>query len=203
MKKLMVVFSLAILVTFVVTSNIMAYPFIEVEGHVNPKAGNVDTDFLTGITKFEKVDYAFTVTDAGNGGVMNLLKIEFERDVFVNAGTLAYKNPANWNTDITYNSSGSFNQIAFGTPLGKGDSFTFSMLDMVLVNDALTSSDLWQEGNIWGQSFGALGLANGFIPVIDGGSTTPTPEPGTFLMLGSGLVGVVLYVRKKKCLLSI
>jgi hypothetical protein len=55
---------------------------------------------------------------------------------------------------------------------------------------------------------GSLQFGYHAISFADGGSasflsgvnTTPTPEPGTWLLLGSGLMGLVGFVRRRRSL---
>ena len=64
------------------------------------------------------------------------------------------------------------------------------------MNPALVDSSLWGEEAIWGQSWSARDTLGG----SDGGSTAPvpTPEPGTLVLLGSGLIGLIYLKRRKK-----
>ncbi len=215
MKRLKIVCVLAVLGFLVITSNVMAVPMFTVEGFVNPYIGTV-TDNLDGTTTFSQVDYMFKVTDAKEGAKMNFLSLEFLDEVFNDRGSLLAYDPSDW---ITPNPPGSVGTDGFkqfsvaGTPINKDETLTISMMNMILYNEALNDASFWQEDQIWTQSWDAmdtnslvtlnLGTFSIQVPASDGGSTAPVPEPGTFLLLGSGLAGVVLYVRRKNCLINI
>ena len=196
MKKIMIV--LMVLATFFVgTATVRAtpipMPIIEVEGYVNPLIGT-KTDNLDGTTTFSQIDYFFDVIASNAGSGMNYLKLEFEDDVFFDIGTAASTNPSDWIENI-YSFNGSIYEIvSAGTTVGVGERLTISMHDVIIYNEALLDSGLWQEGQVWGQSWLAKNTQDG----SDGGSTAPVPEPGTLILLGSGLAGVSIYTRRKK-----
>jgi hypothetical protein len=162
-----------------------------VEGFVGPYS-HVDNG--DGTSTFSQIDYIFRVTTADLGAEMRYLSLEFESDVFASPGTLTGINPADWSTMMLTSSSGNVYQIASaGTTLGEGETLSFSVMDAILYNDALVSPKLWQEGQIWGQSFVAGDTRGGY----DGGSTTLAPEPGTLFLLSSGMLGAGYYMRRK------
>ncbi len=194
MKKFLVVITvLFAVISFAGISSVEAYPYIEVEGFVNPWAGMV-TDNGNGTTTFSDIEYIFNVTLASDGAKMNYLSLEFENDVFAGVGALISTLPSDWTytllTPIGGNSS--YEIGSAGTTLGQGEKLIFHISDIVVYNTALSSPVPWQEGGIWGQSW----QAGDTLDRGDGGSTALVPEPGTLMMFGSGLVGL-FYVRRK------
>jgi len=195
MKKLIVcLVTIFAVLSFVGLTSVYAYPYIEVEGFANPTSFGTVTDNLDGTTTFSDVQYRFNVVTADFGAMVNKLNLEFESDVFKSLGSLSFNNPLDWSSSTMTSSSGSVYEIASaGTTIGAGQKLVFTMADVVVYNAALAGDALWQEGQMWGQSWDAYDTNGGH----DGGSTALVPEPGTILLFGAGLVGLY-YVRRTK-----
>ena len=203
MKKvavcLVVIFAV---LSFVGLTTAYAWPYLEVEAFVDPYSAVTIFDNGT-TTTFSDVTYSFVVTKADPWSVMhpgtlpeddmdsfmNFVSLEFENDVFASVGGVSFSSPSDW----SYSPAGDYELATAGTVLGAGEKLTFTVSDVVVYNDALLGTGLWQEGQMWAQSFTAGDTLGG----NDGGSTTLVPEPGTLLLFGSGLVGL-FYVRRSK-----
>lgn len=193
MKTILKSMLLSVLSIFLVAGSAMAYPFIAVEGYVDPNAATI-TDNLDGTSDFDGLEYMFTVTDSVLGAEMDFLSLEFEPDVFLSVDNVQFLQPTDW-WSFTDSSSSSVYELAFaGTSIGLGESLTFAV-DVTMYNDALADPSLWQEGQVWAQSF----LAGDSYCGGDGGSTSTSPvnEPATMLLLGSGLVVIAAFSRNK------
>ena len=197
MKNLAMIFAVAAISFFSVTLSAQAFPYIEVEGFSNPYAGTVTKNATT--TIFSRVDYFFLVTDSGDDDEMNSLKVEFEPDVFASVGSIFGVDPSDWTVSPRTTSKSFYEIFSAGTTLGKGEVLAFSLLNVEIFNAALLDPSIWQEGQLWSHSWTAGSVGGEW----DGGSTALVYEPGTLVLLGSGLAGLVVYARRKKCLISI
>ncbi len=201
MKKVSRFLILAAVAIMLMAGSAMASPFgphLEITGWVNPNYASLDENVVDGTTTLD-VEYLFSVDNAIEGAEMNLLSLEFERDVFASVNSFTVTNPDDWAVSEFDEPFTGFSRYEIssagttGTTLGKGDKLVISA-KLTLFNDALTNADLWDEGQIWGQSWVALST----LGLGDGGSTAPVPEPATLFLLGSGLAGLALYGRRKK-----
>lgn len=192
MKKLMRFLILSMLSVFLVAGSAMAYPWIEVSGLVDP--GTAITDNLDGTSTLLGVEYTFCVDAADDGAEMDYLSLEFENDVFMDVFNFTFVHPTNWMHSRLNSSGGSIYEIASaGDTLGEGGYLQFTV-DVTMDNAALTDSSFWNEGQVWGQSFTAGDTLGG----AEGGSTAPVPEPSTILLMGTGLLGIMGFGRKKR-----
>ena len=205
MKKLILCPLLSVLSVFLLVGSVMAYPYMEVEGFVHPGSSIASwTDNGDGTTTILGLQYQFFVTAADSGAKMDFLSLEFEGDVFTSVGNLQFVNPTDWTSYLLTSSGSNMYEIASaGTTLGVGEQLEF-LVDVTMYTESLTSvsgdfngdgiaEEAWTEGQIWGQSWKSGDTLGGG----DGGSTTPSPEPATMLLLGSGLVGLGVFGRKR------
>lgn len=196
MKKFSKILIISFLTVFLLAGTVFAFPFIEVEGFVDPFSA-IYTDLGGNLTQVDGLEYSFIVVDdAGTGAEMNFLSLEFENDVFNSTSTAFSYEPTDWTTSFL-NSTDSGYILSYagstaGSTIGVGEQLSF-MVNAVMYTDALTDSSLWTEGQVWAQSWFAMDTMVGG----DGGSTAPVPEPATMLLLGSGLIGLAGVGRKK------
>lgn len=193
MKKVIVCL-VAILTLFLLAglTSVHAYPYQEVEGFVNPTSATTIIDNGT-TTTFSEVSYLFNVTYADFGAEMDSLSLEFEKDVFAGFGAISFDMPGDWSYSVLSPPTSWYMLANAGTTVGMGDQLRFTVSDVVVYNDALAGNALWQEGQIWAQSW----VSGDDLGGNDGGSTALVPEPGTLMLFGAGLAGL-FYVRRSK-----
>jgi len=182
-------------------SNADAYPFLEVEGSTSADLSSVS--YLGDLATLD-VTYRFNVVTAHAGARMTSLSLGFEGDVFTSVNSLTFNNPLDWsNTLFTLGSGTMYEFTSAGTTLGEGDYLEFTanvtMYSLALVNlsgdwDGDSIMNDWSGGQIWGQTFSSADTLGG----NHGGLTaSPVPEPATMFLLGSGLLGMAGFKRKK------
>lgn len=177
---------------FLISPALHAFPFLEVEGFVNPYAATF-TDLGNGTSKVTNLAYSFFVTSSALGAEMITLSLEFESDVFKSLTSAYNYNPSDWNDfSWTWNQSTYLLSVA-GSPIAAGDTLSF-LVDAIIYNAALYNPSLWQEGQVWGQSWVAFDSRFGG----DGGSTAPVPEPTAMLLFGTGLAAFGFIGRRFK-----
>lgn len=193
MKKTIIFLTAFTLFSFAALSSVYAYPSIEVEGFVDPySAGSIVDNGTT--TTFSELTYYFNVTYADPGAEMNYISLEFENDVFASFGSVISSIP-NWNYSLLPSADSIYQIGSAGAPIGMGDQLLFVMEDVEVYNGALIDDALWQEGQIWGQSFSATDSLGG----RDGGSTSAlSPEPiSSTLFIVGGIAFGFMRLRKR------
>jgi hypothetical protein len=202
MKRVIVcLVAIFVVFSFVGLASVYAYPALEVEGFVDPTTATLTYDSVNKTTTFSQVFYHFDVMTADFGGLLDRISVEFENDVFAGLGSIVGTNPTDWSYDtvgsyVRGNTIGVFpaETTGGGTLLGLGDTLRFTVSDLVVYDAAVVpGNNLWQEGQIWAQSWTVHDTLGGG----DGGSTALVPEPGTLMLFGAGIAGL-FYVRRTK-----
>ena len=185
---------------------------IDISATVNPNWDNSwSEDALTGTAL-----YTIGVDPASEYGA-NVFGVTFEDDIFASIGNVTYGtagliSPLNWTLNYYANPNGVFKyEVALGGSdlLLPGESPPVSFW----VDYALRSSDrynqvsgiewAWNEGGPWEQAVSASNTIDTLPFWLGGGnpsggtSTTHAPEPATMLLLGSGLIGLGWFGRRR------
>lgn len=185
---------------------------IDMYATVNPNyQDSWDPDTLSG-----RALYTLHVDRASQYGA-NVFCVTFEKDIFASVGTAANNSaelstPYGWTLVHAENPNGLYEyQVAKGgLDLLEGDEtipvsfwvdYTLSSRDRYY--SASGPGWSWNEGDAWSQAVSATNTLESLDPWLGGGnpsggtSTYPNPEPATMLLLGSGLIGLGVFGRKR------
>jgi hypothetical protein len=197
--KILIFFLLAL---FLCTGSAIALPFSStglVDSNYN-NLWNSTTSSGTALFKFYIDENWPSVTE---------VTLEFENDIFdvgaINQSSFTVLNPDNWTTSIYSPTAGGYQfsiSVAGDAATSANDpiqiSFDYVLLSADRYNNASEGSDNgweWDEGQAWGISYSLFAENGGY----SFGSTnpTPTPEPATMILFGTGLIGIAVVGRKK------
>ena len=153
-----------------------------------------------------EVRLADGLSDILNGGRnFGLDKFYFNTDLNLTTDMFINLDPASWSVNFINNNVAGFGifDVELTDPGNRTSLLSFDIDYMSAINEAnffLLSADPAGNGNghfaahIAGFTYGDYGS----IYVRDGEAPPPVPEPGTLLLLGSGILGLALYRRIRK-----
>lgn len=183
-------------------------------GHINPGNANVKTPFNSVLTQGGPISGSFVIDDnlipASNSGFVNVFFSSFPDIANIPAATAFTINlgtasltftlaDAIQNSGAIQFNNGQFSGFFFDADFmftdnkpyrfdDQGGTWSIKLLDQLGGSPVpLTSAKV--NGHIDGMTIGQLYNPNS--------PTTPIPEPATMLLLGSGLIGLAGYGRKK------
>jgi len=209
--KLLLLLVLGLVIVFAGTANALMMPFTS-SGWVDPNYNNTwDESSLSGTAR-----YYFFVEDTFAS--VTELDLSFENDIFNTSVLTEDKfhivNPTSgWSTSIQdlgplakWSLSGGTTVInSLNDPIIVDVDYTLKELGMYYYGNSSQAGSsttwAWNEAqganSPWSQQF----VLSGVTPLkmyVSGGSTAVVPEPGTLMLLGSGLAGVGFYTRRRR-----
>jgi hypothetical protein len=201
--------SFSILAAMSISGSLMASPICPVTANTNTDCGFIITigsggsltgvavagaspydgsdDALIGIVNNSGSTFtgAITLMGSGNGGGL----FGFDGDGICTFAGLFGSGPASAYSYCSANQTAGFDPGDYQGPIN-----TFSNIHTTTIFDDTGTVNV--TGLLTGAStfFSVESAPNSFVPVITGGS----PEPGTMVLLGSGLIGMTYFVRRRR-----